>query len=86
MIKRLINAGILLVFSLVSSNLLAETLVPIIVGDITIFVPANNFEDKKLKAEFKYDARGRLVSVKDHTSQSVSYTYDDAGNRVKVNN
>ncbi len=55
-------------------------------GDITIFIPINQFEDKQLKAEYTYDARGRLVKVKDHNNESVSYEYDDAGNRVKVNN
>ncbi|MEG3768533.1 RHS repeat domain-containing protein [Alteromonas sp. 14N.309.X.WAT.G.H12] len=36
--------------------------------------------------QFGYDARGRLIEVADHTGQSVSYEYDDAGNRIRVNN
>ena len=54
-----------------SSNTFAEIWVPIQVGSITIFVPASNFEDKKLKSEYTYDARGRLIKVKDHTDKSV---------------
>jgi YD repeat-containing protein len=39
-----------------------------------------------ITANFTYDARGRLVNVKDHASKTVTYSYDDAGNRTKVNN
>jgi YD repeat-containing protein len=31
---------------------------------------------------YKYDARGRLVSVTDSSSKEIKYAYDDAGNRI----
>lgn len=36
--------------------------------------------------QYKYDARGRLVEVKDNDGKIVSYALDDAGNRTSVQN
>lgn len=50
---------------------------------VTVSLP---LASQEFVTQYKYDARGRLVEVKDNDGKIVSYALDDAGNRTSVQN
>lgn len=72
----------ILSIALTNAALADEIFVPIMVGDITIFIPYNPHNLPEINTIlYEYDALGRLVEVKQGT-ENTTYSYDDADNRT----
>jgi len=75
--------GLLTLQIQISQNAHASELIPIRVGNITIFVPAISSEPYTETTDFTYDEHGRLTDVEGN-EKLTEYEYDDAGNRKQV--